>query len=300
MPKIIVSAAIGLLLCGCAGSAELTRPIESNQKIATPSSDKLAALKTELDARFDNDKKFRDDFILDLAKPANRTRIREIAENMRVYDGANEARLDELMKEYDWRSLAALGNKATAWAFYVVQHAPQGYKKRYLPLLKNAAEQGTLEKSLFVYLDDRVRMGDGRPQLYGTQAQRASTGKLFTWPIEDEANVDARRAEFGWPTIVAHAKTNKYEYIPFAERVATSKAKLLKVTPPAVLQVEANSATHSALKVELEAMFETDQKIRQLFVKETDKTARAALLEKMLATDKANELRLGEIVQQHG
>jgi hypothetical protein len=62
-----------------------------------------------------------------------------------------------------------------------------------------------------------VLIGDGKPQVYGTQAQ-----PIEEWngqdptpkPIEDEANVDKRRAEVGLPPLSEYRKLLKEVYFP--------------------------------------------------------------------------------------
>ena len=46
------------------------------------------------------------------------------------------------------------------------------------------------------YLTDRVLLAEGKKQIYGTQFQMVD-GKFQPKPLEDEANVDRRRAEAG-------------------------------------------------------------------------------------------------------
>ncbi|MEV6863790.1 DUF6624 domain-containing protein [Streptosporangium subroseum] len=57
------------------------------------------------------------------------------------------------------------------------------------------ADQGT-EPSDLAYLIDRVRVGEKRPQLYGTQ-YHAPDGALVPRPIEDREHLDERRAQVG-------------------------------------------------------------------------------------------------------
>jgi hypothetical protein len=46
-------------------------------------------------------------------------------------------------------------------------------------------------------LEDRIRVFEGRPQLYGTQFDWDSTGQLSPLPIEDPSEVEARRRTLG-------------------------------------------------------------------------------------------------------
>jgi hypothetical protein len=91
--------------------------------------------------------------------------------------------------------------------------------KRYLPILQNAMENGEADSQSFAYLDDRVRMIEGRPQRYGSQVQGSPNSKMTFWQIEDEENVDKRRAEMGLEPLAEYAKRFKgLEYVPLAER----------------------------------------------------------------------------------
>jgi hypothetical protein len=55
------------------------------------------------------------------------------------------------------------------------------------------------------YLADRVRMNDGRDQLYGSQFVLGEHGELEPWPVDDAEAVDARRARLGLPPFAEHA-----------------------------------------------------------------------------------------------
>jgi hypothetical protein len=46
-------------------------------------------------------------------------------------------------------------------------------------------------------LEDRIRMFEGRPQLYGTQLVADDEGWLRPYPIEDPAGVEERRRQVG-------------------------------------------------------------------------------------------------------
>jgi hypothetical protein len=48
-------------------------------------------------------------------------------------------------------------------------------------------------------LEDQLRLGWGRKQLYGTQFQVDANGKATLRPMEDSAHADLRREEAGLP-----------------------------------------------------------------------------------------------------
>lgn len=208
-----------LFSCGitCAQEAEKT----SQPPVAlTP---ERAALKAELETILETDQKNRQ--LLDKVDEKDRAMLWA---EQKVIDKANQTRIEEIVKTYGWPGKKELGQKAATAAFLVIQHSTPDMMKRYLPILQSAMENGEADKSSFALLDDRVRMIEGRPQRYGSQIQRdPNSGKMQFWQIEDEENVDKRRAEMGPGTLSENAKRFKgLEYVPFAARA--DKAQLLK------------------------------------------------------------------------
>lgn len=108
--------------------------------------------------------------------------------------------------------LAASTALAAAWtAFLVLQHADTGTQRKYLPLLRDAVRRKDALGSHLAMLEDRVRVADGKPQLYGTQLGGAP---LRFDPIEDEAHVDERRAGVGLPPMAEYARMFGASYTP--------------------------------------------------------------------------------------
>ncbi|MCZ6835288.1 MAG: hypothetical protein O7G85_05885, partial [Planctomycetota bacterium] len=83
------------------------------------------------------------------------------------------------------------------------------FQERCLPILKAAAEKGEVRPGDVAYLEDRVRVAQKRPQLYGTQygvrhdadgnsMKDASGAMIYLLPVvEDAAGLDERRAAVG-------------------------------------------------------------------------------------------------------
>src|SRR5438105_2104095 len=61
------------------------------------------------------------------------------------------------------------------------------------------------------YLTDRVRVGAGEKQVYGTQFHTVD-GRLEPQPIGDEANVDRRRQEVGLPSLAEYRQQMERTY----------------------------------------------------------------------------------------
>jgi hypothetical protein len=68
--------------------------------------------------------------------------------------------------------------------------------------MRGAVEAGDADPADLAYLIDRVLVAKGLPQVYGTQIGAGTDGELAPrTPIEDAANVDARRAAVGLGTL---------------------------------------------------------------------------------------------------
>jgi hypothetical protein len=127
----------------------------------------------------------------------NNEALERVQAQMLRQDRELESELDELVERCGWPTTTEFGDKAPQYAAMIVQHAVDlDYQLKYLSLVKAAAESGELAKRHWATLEDRVRMRQGRPQLYGTQLTMVND-ELAMWAIEDEEHLDERRAEVG-------------------------------------------------------------------------------------------------------
>jgi hypothetical protein len=122
-------------------------------------------------------------------------------------DDENLARLEEIVAEHGWPNRSMVGRQGAAAAFLVVQHAPLEAQERYLPMVEAAVAAEEAQAADLALLTDRVLMRKGKPQRYGSQLLRnPQTGVLEFYPIEDAANVNARRATVGLEPIEEYAR----------------------------------------------------------------------------------------------
>jgi hypothetical protein len=132
-------------------------------------------------------------------------------------DKRNTAWLKEVIDRRGWPGKSLVGADGANAAWLMVQHADldRAFQKRCLPLLAAAVKKGEATGAQLAYLTDRVRVGSGEKQVYGTQFHTAD-GKLQPQPIEDEANVDKRRKEIGLPSLAEYRKQMEQVYKPAA------------------------------------------------------------------------------------
>jgi hypothetical protein len=94
-----------------------------------------------------------------------------------------------------------------------VQHADwdTAFQNRCLTLVQQAFAEGDASGQSLALLTDRVRVHQGRPQLYGSQTRFVDHTVLVD-PIEDEVHVDERRARLGLPPMAEYLKLLKEMY----------------------------------------------------------------------------------------
>lgn len=119
-------------------------------------------------------------------------------------DRRNTIRLKEIIAEIGWPTISKVGQRASAKAWLLAQHADHdlNFQKECLALMTDAVA-GDVSPRNIAYLDDRVATHESRPQLYGTQFRTSDDGMLEPYPILEPEKLDERRA--------------KMELEPFAE-----------------------------------------------------------------------------------
>ena len=113
-------------------------------------------------------------------------------------DGANTARLKDLLETREWFRDDRDGEGAASDAWLIAQHADHDpdFQRAVLPRMEAALGQPGVSARNYAYLHDRVAGKDGRPQRYGTQG-RCTDGEWNPDELEDPDRVDAWRAEVG-------------------------------------------------------------------------------------------------------
>jgi hypothetical protein len=139
---------------------------------------------------------------------------------MKEIDNANTERMKAIVRQYGWPGPGLVGQDGAEAAFLLVQHAELAFEKEMLPLVEKAYKKGELSGQSYALLLDRVLVGEGKPQVYGTQAKpfdKWNGHEAVLEPIEDEANVDKRRAEVGLFPLAQYKEMLKQLYFPQAK-----------------------------------------------------------------------------------
>ncbi len=171
-------------------------------------------LTAQLDSIYIKDQKYRQ-MINDVeAKHGYESKeMKDLWKTINKNDSANLIQVTNILEKYGWLGADAVGEQGNATIFLVIQHADLKTQEKYLPMMRQAVKDGKAKGSELALLEDRVAMRQGKKQIYGSQISRdQQTGKYFVAPIEDEPNVNKRRAAVGLMPLEDYARHFNIEY----------------------------------------------------------------------------------------
>jgi hypothetical protein len=127
-------------------------------------------------------------------------------------DSCNLMQVEKLIAKYGWLGKSFVGDRGNQTVFLVIQHADSATQEKYLPLMQKSVDEGESNAGDFALLQDRLLMRQGKPQIYGSQVVFDKTGAPVFYKIEDEKNVNSRRAKVGLQPIEEYAKYFGIDY----------------------------------------------------------------------------------------
>lgn len=112
---------------------------------------------------------------------------------------AHATAIAPLLDAHGWLGRSRVGEDGAQAAFLIIQHADHdpALQKRALGLLAEAVARGEAEGKHLAYLTDRVRLAEGRLQLYGTQLDYDEAGCPFSKPSAHPERLAERRRALG-------------------------------------------------------------------------------------------------------
>lgn len=117
-------------------------------------------------------------------------------------DSSNLVIIEQILEKHGWLSPEEIGSKANSTLFLVIQHSNQETQEKYLPMMKQAVKEGKANSRSLALLEDRVGLGKGELQVYGSQiGTDQETGERYVLPLIDPENVNERRAKVGLGSI---------------------------------------------------------------------------------------------------
>ncbi len=140
--------------------------------------------------------------------------VQPLAAEMSRVDGDNCKWLRSVVDERGWPLISEVGRDGANAAFLIVQHANADldFQKRCLGLM-TTAPNGQVALPDLALLTDRVRLAEGKKQLYGSQVVQKD-GRWIVRPTEGRENLDRRRATMGLPSMAEYLKLLEKVYGP--------------------------------------------------------------------------------------
>jgi hypothetical protein len=127
--------------------------------------------------------------------------LNALKEKLAAVDSRNLAELDKIIEQFGWPGIDLVGVDASRAAFLILQHAPLARQQALLPLFRQAVAEGRARAADLALLQDRILVGEGKKQLYGSQVVAGPDGLPHLHPIEDPEKVDERRRAIGLPPL---------------------------------------------------------------------------------------------------
>ena len=125
----------------------------------------------------------------------------------------NADRLWSILDDYEaWPGFRLVDPDGEHAAWLIAQLGDTDLQRRCLEHLEVAVDNGDAPPGHYACLLDRVRMAEGRPQLYGSQWVVNEYGDLTPWPIENPAGVDDRRERVGLQPLAVQRALMQSEY----------------------------------------------------------------------------------------
>lgn len=135
-------------------------------------------------------------------------RSEDFPERWQKIDEDNTSWLERVIAERGWPGAGMVGRDGAAAAWLLAQHADRrpDFQRRCLTLLASAVTAGEGEPRHLAMLEDRLAVGRGSPQIFGSQFRADEEGTLAPAPIADLDDVDDRRSAVGLEPLEQYAK----------------------------------------------------------------------------------------------
>lgn len=140
--------------------------------------------------------------------------FQKIRDHLIQTDSINLRKVRSILDQYGWLGPDKIGQPGNTTLFLVIQHADLSTQQQYLPMLRKAVANEQAESSHLALLEDRVALGEGRNQIYGSQIGQDRQGKAYILPLLDPDQVDKRRAKMGLEPIRDYVKQWNIKWDP--------------------------------------------------------------------------------------
>lgn len=130
----------------------------------------------------------------------------------KVIDSINMAKLLKMIEQYGFPTWKLVGEQGSTNAWLIAQHSPD-YINWYLKHYRKAVEENNAGRQELAYMEDRILVMAGRPQIYGTQLGYKNDGSLYLRTTIDMKRLNERRYLMDLPDVEEHWKSAGMENV---------------------------------------------------------------------------------------
>jgi hypothetical protein len=138
----------------------------------------------------------------------------KVSKEMASVDSINLEKVKRILDTKGWPPYGEIGELYSS-LFLVLQHADLKTQLKYLPMIQQAGQKNDVDPESAALLEDRIAVRQGKKQLYGSQVDYDTNNHIYrVFPIEDERNVNERRAQKGMVPLQDYLKQWGINYLP--------------------------------------------------------------------------------------
>lgn len=165
-------------------------------------------LQAKLIAIFNDDQQIRLQFISAQKQfGAASQQVDSLAKIMLQKDSVNLIEITKILDTKGWVGADKIGGQANHTLFLIIQHADLKTQQKYLPMMQQAVKNNNASANSLALLKDRVALGEGKRQIYGSQIGQDNDKQMsYVLPLIDPENVNQRRAKVGLGPIEEYVK----------------------------------------------------------------------------------------------
>lgn len=137
----------------------------------------------------------------------NSEEMQNLWKEMHIQDSINLIKVEQIISKYGWLGADDIGKQGNTTVFLVIQHADIVTQEKYLPILQDAVDKGNARASDMALMKDRVLLGKGQKQIYGSQLEVGpKNGGYRVSAMIDPDLVDFRRKDVGLDPMAEYLK----------------------------------------------------------------------------------------------
>jgi hypothetical protein len=112
----------------------------------------------------------------------------------------------KIVAENGYPTIELVGKESSNHFFLLVQHADADleFQGQMLKFIKEEVKKSNVQGSNFAYLTDRVLLGQGKSQLFGSQLEYNQQGNALARNLAKPKTVNKRRSKYGMESLEAY------------------------------------------------------------------------------------------------